>query len=168
MCPIFASAAEKHRMHTQVELCSGHHPTTAARSRAEVLAKKLLDVVPSISCSTRLTDAKLQVSKNDAPSSVFLFHFFFDVPPRSRTIGASYSFTLAHSPLTFSNLSSPIFFPSLRYPLPALHLVCVRRLDPPFRGLEEKEARAQSEFAGVLLSGLSGECRGASFQVTTC
>ena len=57
-------------MHTQVELCSVHHPTTAARSRAEALAKKLLDVAPPMSCSTILFDAKLAFLKTR-----FLFSF---------------------------------------------------------------------------------------------
>ena len=35
-----------------------------------------------------------------------------------------------HSRLTISNLSSPIFFPLIRYPLPQLHL-CARILYPP-------------------------------------
>jgi hypothetical protein len=33
--------------------------------------------------------------------------------------------TLTHSPFTLLNLSSPILFPLLGYPLPPLHLVCV-------------------------------------------
>jgi hypothetical protein len=41
------------------------------------------------------------------------------------------SLSLAHSPLTLSNLAYPIFFPLLGYPLPPLHLVCARLLDPP-------------------------------------
>jgi hypothetical protein len=42
-----------------------------------------------------------------------------------------YSVKVAHSPLTLSNLSPGILVPLLRYPLPPLHPVCARLLDPP-------------------------------------
>ena len=50
-------------MHSQVDLCSGHHLKTAARSRAEVLVQKLLDVAASIYCRTRLFD---EINLNNA------------------------------------------------------------------------------------------------------
>ncbi len=42
-----------------------------------------------------------------------------------------YRFTYTHSPLPLTNLSSPLHFPLLRYPLPPIHLVCVRLHHPP-------------------------------------
>ena len=43
----------------------------------------------------------------------------------------AYSFTRTRSPLPLTNLSLPISFPLLRYPLPPLHLVCARLSPPP-------------------------------------
>ena len=42
----------------------------------------------------------------------------------------------ANSPLPLTNLSPPIHFPLLRYPLPPLHLVCVMLLHPPALALQ--------------------------------
>ena len=42
-----------------------------------------------------------------------------------------HSFTRTHSPLPLTDLSSPIHFPLLRYPLPPFYLVCGRSSPPP-------------------------------------
>jgi hypothetical protein len=44
------------------------------------------------------------------------FVYIDDIPVASHT----------HSPITLTNLSPPIHFPLLRYPLPPIHLVCPR------------------------------------------
>ncbi len=41
-----------------------------------------------------------------------------------------YSFTLTHSHIPLTNISSLLHFPLLRYPIPPIHLVCPR-LSPP-------------------------------------
>ncbi len=55
----------------------------------------------------------------------------------------AYSFTRTRSPLPLTNLSLPISFPLLRYPLPPLHLVCAR-LPPPASALSLSPHRRSS------------------------
>jgi hypothetical protein len=54
--------------------------------------------------------------------------FFFQDYRETEHRWSSCSFTLAHSLLILSNLSSPILFPLLRHPLPPIHIVRTRAL----------------------------------------